>query len=163
VHHDREEITHRFDAMAVDGHGRIVIAWIDKRDLIAAEASDKRYLGGAVYYSWSNDGGASFVPERKLVDEICECCRIALSLTPQGDVVVRTKQVWIVWNQVSAAGYALTARHSIDHGVHFDTARKLAHSNGAVGCPQLLLKPNATLVGWNTAAGFRVVALDASP
>ena len=94
VHHDRQEITHRFDAMAVDGHGRIVIAWIDKRDLIAAEASGKPYLGAAVYYSWSNDGGASFVPERKLVDESCECCRIALSLTPQGDVAAFFRSIY---------------------------------------------------------------------
>lgn len=260
VHHDRHEITHRFDAMAVDGHGRIVIAWIDKRDLIAAEAAGKPYLGAAVYYSWSNDGGTSFVPERKVVDESCECCRIALSLTPQGDVAaffrsiygdnirdhayavlrtdghaskvsratfsqwkiagcphhgpglaigsdgmrhavwyeashkptiwygqldpghaprhtlmvagagashadiaVRGKQVWIVWNQVSAAGYTLMARHSSDNGEHFDAAHAVARSDVAVGSPQLLQRPPQTLVGWNTAAGYRVTPLTAKP
>jgi hypothetical protein len=86
VHHDRAEITHRFDALAVDGHDRIVIAWIDKRDLIAATAAGKPYLGAAIYYSWSDDGGASFVPERKLIDQSCECCRIALARTPDGEV-----------------------------------------------------------------------------
>ena len=86
VHHDRAEITHRFDALAVDGHGRIVIAWIDKRDVIAATAAGKPYLGAAIYYSWSDDGGASFVPERKLIDQSCECCRIALARTPDGEV-----------------------------------------------------------------------------
>lgn len=86
VHHDLAEITHRFDALAVDGKGRLVVAWIDKRDLIAAQAGGKPYLGAAIYYSWSNDGGASFVPERKLVDQSCECCRIALARTPDGEV-----------------------------------------------------------------------------
>jgi hypothetical protein len=86
VHHDRAEITHRFDALAVDGRGRIVIAWIDKRDVITATAAGTPYLGAAIYYSWSNDGGASFVPERKLVDQSCECCRIALARTPDGEV-----------------------------------------------------------------------------
>ncbi|RCS29054.1 exo-alpha-sialidase [Rhodanobacter denitrificans] len=86
VHHDRAEITHRFDALTVDGKGRIVIAWIDKRDVIAATAAGKPYLGAAIYYSWSDDGGASFVPERKLVDQSCECCRIALARTPDGEV-----------------------------------------------------------------------------
>jgi len=86
VHHDRAEITHRFDSLAVDGHGRVVLAWIDKRDMLAAEAAGKPYQGAAVYYSWSDDGGASFVPERKLVDESCECCRIALARTPDGNV-----------------------------------------------------------------------------
>ncbi|MBQ4854495.1 exo-alpha-sialidase [Rhodanobacter sp. B2A1Ga4] len=86
VHHDRAEITHRFDALAVDGKGRIVIAWIDKRDLIAVTAAGKPYLGAAIYYSWSDDGGKSFVPERKLVDQSCECCRIALARMPDGEV-----------------------------------------------------------------------------
>ncbi|WP_266158347.1 sialidase family protein [Dyella silvatica] len=79
VHHDRAEITHRFDAMAVDGQGRIVMAWIDKRDLEAATAQSKPYLGAAIYYSVSSDRGASFATERKLVDQSCECCRIALA------------------------------------------------------------------------------------
>lgn len=86
VHHDHAEITHRFDALAVDGHGRIVIAWIDKRDLEIAKAAGRPYEGAAVYYSWSDDGGKSFVPERKLVDHSCECCRIALARMPDGEV-----------------------------------------------------------------------------
>ena len=256
VHHDRQEITHRFDALAVDGKGRIVIAWIDKRDLIRAEAAGKSYLGAAVYYSWSKDDGESFAPERKLVDESCECCRISLALTPQGevaaffrsiygdnirdhayavlpadgrtghatratfsqwkiagcphhgpglaigqdgtrhavwyeashaptiwygqldpghaprhrlvvasagashaDVAVQGKRVWIVWNQVSAAGYTLMGRFSADNGVHFDAAHELARSEVAVASPQLLLKAHAAFVGWNTASGYRVMAL----
>ncbi|HEY8586587.1 MAG TPA: sialidase family protein [Rhodanobacter sp.] len=94
VHHDRAEITHRFDALAVDGHGRIVIAWIDKRDLDAATAVGKPYLGAAVYYSWSDDGGATFVPERKLVDQSCECCRIALARMPDGQVAAFFRTIY---------------------------------------------------------------------
>ncbi|OOG42550.1 sialidase family protein [Rhodanobacter sp. C05] len=94
VHHDRAEITHRFDALAVDGRGRVVIAWIDKRDLEAAHAHGKRYLGAAVYYSWSDDEGRTFVPERKLIDQSCECCRIAIARTPQGDVAVFFRSIF---------------------------------------------------------------------
>ncbi|WP_426688965.1 sialidase family protein [Rhodanobacter ginsengiterrae] len=94
VHHDRAEITHRFDALAVDGKGRIVIAWIDKRDLLAASATGKRYLGAAVYYSWSDDGGSTFVPERKLVDQSCECCRIALARTPDGRIAAFFRSIY---------------------------------------------------------------------
>ena len=36
VHRDRQEITHRFDALAVTARGQVVVAWIDKRDLVAA-------------------------------------------------------------------------------------------------------------------------------
>lgn len=94
VHRDRAEITHRFDALAVDGKGRVVMAWIDKRDQAAAEAAGKPYLGAAVYYAWSDDRGASFVPERKLAEHSCECCRIALSHTPQGDIATFFRAVY---------------------------------------------------------------------
>ncbi|WP_426700618.1 sialidase family protein [Rhodanobacter sp. Col0626] len=256
VHHDRAEITHRFDALAVDGHGRIVVAWIDKRDVIAATARKKPYLGAAVYYSWSDNGGVSFVPERKVVDQSCECCRIALARTPDGevaaffrsiygdnirdhawgvlhtdgqpshveratfsdwqiagcphhgpglaigndgirhavwyeardkptiwygqldpghpprhalaiatagashaDVAVHDHTVWVAWNQVSADGYALMLRRSTDNGAHFDTAREIARSSGAVASPQLLLKQGRVFVAWNTAEGFRLVGM----
>jgi hypothetical protein len=260
VHHDRAEITHRFDALAADGKGRIVIAWIDKRDLLAAEAAKKPYLGAAVYYSWSDDGGVTFVPERKLVDQSCECCRIALATKPQGDVAaffrsiygdnirdhayavltthgqaatatratfsdwhiagcphhgpglaigadgtrhaawyeaktqptiwygqldpghvphhrlaiatagashadvaVHGHDVWVVWNQVSAAGYSLMLRHSTDNGAHFGPARNIGQSTVAVGSPQLLQKDGHVFAAWNTADGFRVIATESTP
>ena len=94
VHRDRAEITHRFDALAVDGSGRVLLAWIDKRDQAAAEAAGKPYLGAAVYYSWSEDAGASFVPERKLVEHSCECCRIALARAPDGQVAAFSRAVY---------------------------------------------------------------------
>jgi hypothetical protein len=105
VHHDRAEITHRFDALAVDGKGRVVIAWIDKRDMIAATARHRPYLGAAVYYSWSDDGGASFVPERKLVDQSCECCRIALTRTPDGEVAAFFRSIY--GNNIRDHAYAV--------------------------------------------------------
>ncbi len=86
VNHDRAQITHRFDALAVAGNGDIVVAWIDKRDQEKASANGKPYLGAAIYYSWSNDGGASFASDRKLMDHSCECCRIALARGKDGEV-----------------------------------------------------------------------------
>ncbi|WP_413625776.1 sialidase family protein [Luteibacter sp. Lutesp34] len=86
VHRDTAEITHRFDSLAVDGKGDVVVAWIDKRDLEAAKARGKPYLGAATYYTWSTDRGATFAPERKIVDQSCECCRIALARAPDGRI-----------------------------------------------------------------------------
>lgn len=258
VHHDLAEITHRFDAMAVDAKGRIVMAWIDKRDLEAATAKGKPYLGAAIYTSYSSDGGATFSTERKLADETCECCRIALASTPQGeiaafyrsifgdnirdhayavlhadgqalepqratfdgwhiagcphhgpglaigadgarhavwyeakdkptihygqldpgkpplhlqtiatagashaDVAASGKQVWVVWNQVDARGFALMLRESRDGGASFGEAREIANNAGAVAAPQLLLWQHRAFVAWNTAAGFRLVPTEA--
>lgn len=86
VHTDKADITHRFDSLAVDGKGNIIVAWIDKRDLEAAKTSGKPYLGAATYYSWSTDRGEHFAPERKIIDQSCECCRIALARAPDGSV-----------------------------------------------------------------------------
>ena len=129
VHHDRAEITHRFDALAVDGHGHIVIAWIDKRDVIAATAHGKPYLGAAVYYSWSDNGGRSFVPERKLVDQSCECCRIALARTPGGDVAAFFRSVY--GDNIRDHAYAVL--HTDDQPSH---ATRATFSDWQIaGCP----------------------------
>lgn len=94
VHQDRAEITHRFDALNVGPDGKITVAWVDKRDLIAAKADGKPYNGAAIYYAVSNDAGKSFAPEQKLADSSCECCRIALANKADGTVVAMWRHVF---------------------------------------------------------------------
>jgi len=94
VHQDRAEITHRFDAVNVVPNGNITVSWVDKRDLIAAKAAGKPYDGAAIYYAVSLDNGASFVPEQKLADSSCECCRIALTNKSDGTVVAMWRHVF---------------------------------------------------------------------
>ncbi len=98
VHTDRAEITHRFDALNVaktgDAKGKITVTWIDKRDLIAAKSAGKPYEGAAIYYATSSNQGASFLPEQKLADSSCECCRIALTNKPDGTVVAMWRHVF---------------------------------------------------------------------
>lgn len=93
VHHDRQEITHRFDSIAVNGSGQIFVAWIDKRDLVAA-ADPKAYRGAAVYFAVSDDHGASFRGDFKLADHACECCRIALAANRDGTVSVFWRHIF---------------------------------------------------------------------
>ncbi len=94
VHQDRAEITHRFDALNLAPNGNITVTWIDKRDLIAAEATGKKYDGAAIYYAVSADKGASFKPEQKLADSTCECCRIVTTNKPDGTVVALWRHVF---------------------------------------------------------------------
>ena len=84
VHRDRSEITHRFESMAVTGDGKVVLAWIDKRDLEAAEAAGEEYRGAAIYAAVSDDGGRSFRPEIKIADHSCQCCRLAIAVDTDG-------------------------------------------------------------------------------
>ncbi len=79
VHRDRQEITHRFESLAVTGAGKVVLAWIDKRDLELAQAANRDYRGAAIYAAVSDDGGRSFRAEQKIADHSCECCRIAIA------------------------------------------------------------------------------------
>lgn len=94
VHQDRDEITHRFDALEVSPGGQVTVLWVDKRDMHAAQATQKQYNGAAIYYAVSDDLGKTFAPEKKLADSSCECCRIATTLKPDGAVVAMWRHVF---------------------------------------------------------------------
>jgi len=94
VHRDRSEITHRFESMAVAGDGRIVLAWIDKRDQEVAKAAKRPYAGAAIYAALSTDDGLSFQPEFKLADHSCECCRTSVVNDRDGTPLVFWRHVF---------------------------------------------------------------------
>jgi hypothetical protein len=101
VHHDRQVITHRFESIAFDAHGKLHTVWVDKRDLELAKAAAPKsggvkpsYRGAAIYRNVSADGGASFGPDTKVADYSCECCRIALAPAPDGQVAALWRHVF---------------------------------------------------------------------
>ena len=95
VHRDRQEITHRFDSIVVNPKGQVIVAWIDKRDLVAAAAAKgPAYRGAAVYFAVSDDRGASFRGDYKLADNSCECCRIALVCHDDGNVTALWRHIF---------------------------------------------------------------------
>ncbi len=95
VHHDRQEITHRFEALAINSRGQVFVAWVDKRDLVAAAtAGQPAYRGAAVYFAVSDDRGATFRGDFKAADHACECCRIALTPAPDGTVTALWRHVF---------------------------------------------------------------------
>ena len=94
VHADRQQITHRFDAITVNKQGQIIVVWIDKRDGVAAARLKKDYRGAAVYYAVSDDNGASFRGDYKLAEHSCECCRIALLAQEDGSVTALWRHVF---------------------------------------------------------------------
>jgi hypothetical protein len=94
VQRDLAGTGHRFDSIMVDREGRVFIAWIDKRGGDAARAGKRAYRGAAVYCAVSTDNGASFGADVKIADHCCECCRIALSLNAQGQVVAMWRHIF---------------------------------------------------------------------
>ncbi|MBS1190033.1 MAG: hypothetical protein H6R10_1825 [Rhodocyclaceae bacterium] len=94
VHRDRAEITHRFESLTADADGRVLLAWIDKRDGEAARAAKQPYRGAAIYSAVSDDGGRSFKPESKIADHSCECCRVAVARDADGAPLLLWRHVF---------------------------------------------------------------------
>ncbi|MGE3274899.1 MAG: exo-alpha-sialidase [Vicinamibacterales bacterium] len=84
---------HRLDALDVGRDGTVYLVWIDKRDLERATAAGKGYDGAALYYTVSQDHGATFVPNRKIKDHVCECCRIAHAFDVSGRLTLFWRDV----------------------------------------------------------------------
>jgi hypothetical protein len=120
VHKDRQLITHRFDSLAVDGKGRIWIAWIDKRDQTLAEQNHQEYAGAAIYYAYSQDRGAHWKGDFKLADHSCECCRIALAKDERGRVVAFWRHVFDGNERDHALAQLDSNGKSVVHRVTFD-------------------------------------------
>lgn len=94
VHKDPAEITHRFESLLTTPDNKVIVAWIDKRDLEAAKAGKSAYRGAAIYSAVSTDGGRSFQAERKLADHSCECCRITSALDHDGTPLFMWRHVY---------------------------------------------------------------------
>ncbi len=92
---DHLEVTsHRFESMAVNDRGEVFIAWLDKRDLLAAKKAGKAYTGAAVYYTYSDNHGQSFHPNIKITDSSCECCRTAMTIDRDGLPIILWRHIF---------------------------------------------------------------------
>ncbi|MBU3615754.1 sialidase family protein [Polynucleobacter sp. JS-Polo-80-F4] len=84
----------RFPSVLIKPDDSIFISWIDKRLVAAAKQGGEKRLGGSIAYSFSQDGGNSFQPERFANESSCECCRIAGGLDPKGSPVVAYRAIF---------------------------------------------------------------------
>jgi hypothetical protein len=94
VNDDLQEISHRFDSMMVSDDGKVFISWLDKRDEQAAKDKQQKYIGGALYYSYSDDQGQSFSKNMNLSDNSCVCCRIAMALDNNNLPVIAWRDIY---------------------------------------------------------------------
>lgn len=78
--------SHRFDSLAIDGKGRVAVAWLDARERDAVKEKGGAFSGVSVYTAQSSDNGARFGANRRLADHACECCRTAMVWTDAGPV-----------------------------------------------------------------------------
>jgi hypothetical protein len=153
VNSDRQEITHRFDALTVSANGTIYVTWIDKRDQEIAKKVKRDYRGAAIYTAVSTDRGGSFSGDRKIADHSCECCRIAAATDANG-------VPWLLWRHVfepNQRDHAL-AKLSLD-GIPVSVGRATFDRWQVDGCPHhgpsLAIEGNGTrhAVWFNVKAG----------
>jgi hypothetical protein len=78
---------HAFQSMAVDRNGVIHIAWIDERN---KRSTDR---GAEIWLSSSSDGGRTFSNNRKILADVCECCRTSFQVDSRGRLFVAYRTV----------------------------------------------------------------------
>ncbi|WP_031437536.1 sialidase family protein [Methylobacter tundripaludum] len=94
VNDNRDIISHRFDSMAIGKNGEIFIAWLDARDVEEAKKVGKQFEGSSLYYSWSDDGGQHFYPNKRIATHTCQCCRLDTAIAPDNTPVVTWRHVF---------------------------------------------------------------------
>lgn len=85
---------HRFDSLHLTPSGKLYLTWIDKRDMEASLARSESYPGAAIYYTVSEDLGASFKPNVRVSHNSCECCRIAVAEHGDNNVAILWRQIF---------------------------------------------------------------------
>lgn len=142
LHQDRQVISHSYAAISFDAQGALHTVWIDSRDKAAVTAANEAaaktgqprldYRGVSLYRNVSLDGGASFGPDTKLSDYSCECCRIALSPTADGQIAT----MWRHLTLPNIRDHAFTVLSAATAATPLPEPVRASFDNWAIdGCP----------------------------
>jgi Neuraminidase (sialidase) len=82
---------HAFQSVTVDSKGRIYVAWIDERN---KKEGDR---GAEIWMSVSEDEGKTFSRDRKILSDVCECCRTNIQIDSAG-------RLFLAYRTVPASG-----------------------------------------------------------
>lgn len=140
INDNLDEISHRFDDLAVGDNGEIFIAWLDARDKIKATSAGENYLGTALYYAWSDNQGDSFKANKLAAPHTCECCRLGIAIDNDnlpllvwrhvfpGGIRDHAVQKFIDWNQPGEIGRLSKENWKIDACPHHGPALAVAET-----------------------------------
>ena len=108
-----DPVGHAFQSLAVDRRGRIYVTWIDERN----KSGEDR--GAEIWMSTSDDGGRTFSRDRRILADVCECCRTNIQVDSAG-------RHFLSYRMVPARGPAyrdIVVASSTDGGKTFATTR----------------------------------------
>ena len=94
VNDNLDAIGHSFDSMTIGQNGEIFIAWLDARDTEAAKKTGQKFEGSSLYYSWSNDGGKTFKPNKSIAAHVCQCCRLQTAIAKDNTPVIMWRHIF---------------------------------------------------------------------
>lgn len=94
VNDNLEVIGHSFDSMTIGQNGEIFIAWLDGRDTQAAKKAGQPFDGSSLYYTWSNDDGKSFYPNKRIAAHVCQCCRLQTAIAKDNTPVITWRHIF---------------------------------------------------------------------
>jgi hypothetical protein len=84
----------RFTRLIADASGKILAAWIDKREVAPAKQAGQDYPGAALAFAWWDPARKAFTPARIAQSDSCECCRVAAALDRSGRPVVAFRDIF---------------------------------------------------------------------
>jgi hypothetical protein len=116
---------HAFQSLAVDQRGRIYVTWIDERN----KSGEDR--GAEIWMSTSDDGGRTFSRDRRILSDVCECCRTNIQVDTAG-------RLFLSYRTVPARGPEyrdIIVASSVDGGKSFSTTRVSADLWEINACP----------------------------
>lgn len=140
---------HAFQSVAIDRSGRIYAAWIDERH---KQLNDR---GAQIWMATSDDHGKSFSPDRRIISDVCECCRTNIQIADDGTL-------FLSYRTVPAHGPMyrdIVLARSTDRGSSFTTWRVSEDGWAIDACPvtgpALSLGAGRVAVIWFTGGGSR--------
>lgn len=116
---------HAFQSIAVNRSGRIFVTWIDER---RKKSGDR---GAQIWLSTSEDRGKTFSPDRRIISDVCECCRTNIQIDSAG-------RLFLSYRTVPGAGAMyrdIVVARSTDAGVSFKTTTVSADGWDINACP----------------------------
>jgi hypothetical protein len=140
VNDDTVPAAHGMHSLAVDGSGRVIMAWLDERN-VTGKPHEMNMSGGQMHHdegepnsevftAMSTDGGRTFSPNRKISADACPCCKTSLLAAADGTV-------YAAWRQVLEGDHrhiALASSH--DGGVTFTPGVIVSNDNWQLSaCP----------------------------
>ncbi len=140
VNDDTLPAAHGMHSLAVTADGRIVMAWLDERNLktmphdMSKMSSDMHHEeaepNSEVFSAVSTDGGKTFSPNQKIATEACPCCKTTLLAAADGTV-------YAAWRQVLEGDHRhIAVANSKDGGTTFSQATMVSNDQWQIhACP----------------------------